>query len=68
MDSALMQAIARESLGIILTENEAAALVQPFLGLQKLIQTIEQVPLPYSGDPFISPGLGEDWLDTWPDH
>ena len=62
-----MQAIARESLGLVLTEAEAADLVEPFLALQQLIRTMEQVPLPFSGDPFTSPGLGEDWLDTWPD-
>jgi hypothetical protein len=67
MDSVLMQAIARECLGLSLTESEAAALVQPYLGLQKLIRTMEEVPLPFSQDPFISPATGDDWLETWPD-
>ena len=67
MDSALMQAIARECLGLNLTESEAAALVQPYLGLQKLIRTMEEVSLPFSQDPFVSPATGDDWLETWPD-
>jgi hypothetical protein len=68
MDAALMQTIARECLGLALTEGEAAALVQPYLGLQKMIRTMEEVPLPFSQDPFVSPATGDDWLDTWPDN
>jgi len=67
MDAVLMQAIARECLGLLLTEAEATSLVQPYAGLQKLIRTMEEVPLPYSHDPFISPATGDHWLDTWPD-
>jgi hypothetical protein len=67
MDSALMQAIARECLGLNLTDSEAAALVQPYLGLQKLIRTMEEVSLPFAQDPFVSPATGDDWLETWPD-
>lgn len=67
MDGPLMQAIASEWLGVSLTEREAATLVQPLVGLQKLIRTLEEVPLPYTDDPFISPGTGDDWLETWPD-
>jgi hypothetical protein len=67
MDSSLMQAVAREVLGLDLTEAEAAALVQPYLGLQRLLRTLEEVPLPFSQDPFISPGTGDQWLDAWPE-
>ena len=67
MDAALMQAIARECLGLALTESEAAALIGPYLGLQKMIRTMEEVPLPFSQEPFVSPATGDDWLDTWPD-
>ena len=68
MDAALMQTIARECLGLALTEDEAAALVQPYLGLQKMIRTMEEVPLLFSQDPFVSPATGDDWLNTWPDN
>ena len=67
IDAALMQAIARECLGLALTEGEAAALVEPYLGLQRLIDTMEEVPLPYSQDPFVSPATGDVWLNAWPD-
>ena len=67
MDSALLYIVAREWLGLTLTESEAASLVQPLDGLRRLIQTIEEVPLPYSADPFTSPGLGDHWLETWPE-
>ena len=67
MDAALMEAVAREVLGIELTQTEAAALVQPYLGLQRLLRTLEEVPLPFSQDPFVTPGTGDQWLDTWPE-
>lgn len=67
MDASFMQAVARDVLGLDLTEAEAAALVQPYLGLQRLLRTLEEVPLPFSQDPFVSPGMGDQWLNTWPE-
>ena len=66
MDSALIQIVARELLDLTLTDTEAASLVEPIVGLQKLVQAIETVPLPYSAEPFITPRSGDDWLETWP--
>ena len=67
MDGTLVRTFADHWLGLDLNEVEADALVQPLAGMAKLVRTIEQVSLPYSGDPFISPGIGDQWLDTWPD-
>lgn len=67
MDRALVQIVARELLGLVLTDAEAASLVHPLAGLQKLMQAIETVPLPYSADPFITPRSGDDWLESWPE-
>lgn len=67
MDSKLVQSMAKESLGLSLSETEASALVAPLAGLRLLVRTIEEVPLQYSADPFISPATGDKWLESWPD-
>jgi hypothetical protein len=67
VDSGLVRAIAGDWLGIRLTDQEAVSLTQPLEGLRKLVQTIEEVPLPYSASPFISPRFADAWLDTWPE-
>lgn len=67
MDCALVQIVARELLRLTLTDAEAASLVKPLAGLQKLVQAIEKVPLPYSADPFITPRSADDWLERWPE-
>lgn len=67
MDGALIDAIARECLGIALTEREAAALVQPYLALRAAMRTLDQVALPFTCDPFISPATADEWLKRWPD-
>jgi hypothetical protein len=67
IDLDLTQRFAEFWLGLPLSEDEAAALVQPLAGLRGLVRTLEEVPLPYTDDPFISPATGDDWLETWPD-
>lgn len=67
MDSKLVQSMAEESLGLTLSEAEASALIAPLAGLRSLVRAIEQVPLQYSADPFISPATGDKWLESWPD-
>src|SRR5206468_3474562 len=67
VDAALLRAIAIESLGLTLSESEAAALVQPYVGLQRMIAVMDEVPLPFSQDPFVSPATGDHWLEAWPD-
>jgi hypothetical protein len=67
VDSALLQIIAREWLGLTLTESEASSLVKPLDGLRRLVETMEEVPLSYTADPFTSPGSGDHWLETWPE-
>lgn len=67
IDGPLLQTIARECLGIRLTETEAAALVGPYLSLRAVIRTLDSVPLEFSREPFMSPGNGDDWLKRWPD-
>jgi hypothetical protein len=67
MDAGLIQAIARECLGLDLTIDEAAGLVQPYVGLQRLVRAIEAVRLPYVQDPFVSPATGDAWLEDWPE-
>jgi hypothetical protein len=67
VDNALIQTVARELLGLTLTDAEAALLVEPLVALQQLVQAIETVPLPYSADPFITPRSSDEWLETWPE-
>ena len=67
MDSKLVQMMAQEWVGLTLSESEASALVQPLMGVQSLVRTMEEIPLAYSSDPFVSPGTGDVWLESWPD-
>jgi hypothetical protein len=67
MDGPTLQLIARETLGVALTEAEAASLVQPYLALQEMIRAIEAIALPYTEEPFTSPGKADEWLESWPD-
>ena len=66
-DDVEKQNVAGLRLGLALTEGEASALAPPLIGLQSLVRTLEEFPLQYSADPFISPATGDDWLETWPD-
>lgn len=65
MNSALIRATARELLNLTLTDAAAARLVGPVIELHKLVEEIETVALPYCADPFISPRVGDAWLEAW---
>ena len=67
MDKEQIQATAKDFLGLSLTQDEAASLIEPLAGLRQLIELVEQVPLPFSALPFITPRAGERWLEKWPE-
>ncbi len=67
MDAGQVRTTAKDLLGLSLTEEEAAGLVGPLTGLRQLVELVERVPLPFSAQPFITPGMGDRWLAEWPD-
>ena len=67
MDKAQIQTTAKDFLGLTLTDDEADSLVEPLAGLAHMVELIERVPLPFSAQPFITPGSGDRWLEQWPE-
>lgn len=67
MTKAQVEVIANELLGLSLTKDEAKALERPLNGLRHMVELIERVPLPYTAEPYITPGTGDRWLEAWPD-
>ena len=63
MDSKAIKTVAGEMLNLALTEDEASALKPALEGLRELVRTIEAVPLTFPGDPFVSPGTADAWLE-----
>lgn len=66
MDKTEIGVIANDLLGLRLTDEEAASLAGPLTGLRQLVELIERVPLPYSALPFITPRMGDQWIEEWP--
>lgn len=66
MDKTRIQTTAKDFLGLSLTEDEAASLVEPLAGLRQLVDLIERVPLPFTARPFITPLAADRWLQEWP--
>ena len=64
MDSTVIKTVAGEMLDLALTADEASALKAPIEGLGKLVRAIESVPLTFPGNPFVSPRLGDEWLEN----
>ncbi len=67
MTGAEIEAVANKFLGLSLTQDEAAALQGPLEGLLTMVEQIERVALPYSAQPFITPGTADRWLEAWPE-
>lgn len=67
MESETTRIVARDLLNLALTEAEAAQLAGSLATLRKLVQTIETVPLPFLEEPFMTPAVGDAWLDAWPE-
>jgi len=66
MDGSQTKAVAAEVLGLDLSEAEAASMALALAGLRRLVAEIEAVHLDYPGDPFVSPRMGDDWLERQP--
>ena len=62
-----IEAVANKFLGLSLTQDDAEALQGPLEGLLAMVEQIERVALPYSAQPFITPGTADRWLEAWPE-
>jgi hypothetical protein len=67
MDTTVITTVAGEMLDLALTDDEAAALKAPLEGLARMVRTMEAVPLPFPGDPFVSPRMADEWLENTPE-
>lgn len=66
LDGKLVQDAARELLGLSLDDDQSRNLSGALAGLKKMVDVLEQVPLPYTQEPFASPRSADKWLEDWP--